>query len=123
MELVDSPGKLQHAATLHERVMPAKSEVVHGNRLGEHLQLESGILVRRCDRQRAREPLLRRLVAPRLEVRGRRSSGEQQCGFARAFGDQRQQPTDDVGDARHALGRERRVRHCRDGFLISPASR
>ena len=61
--------------------------------------------------------MLRRLVAPGLEVRGRRPSSEQQRGFARAFADERQQPADDVGDARHALCGERRVRHCRDCFL------
>ena len=61
--------------------------------------------------------MLCRLIAAGFEVRGCRPSREKQSGFARAVGDQQQQPTDDVGDTRHAFRGERRVRRCRDGFL------
>ena len=60
---------------------------------------------------------MRRLVAPGLEVRGRRPTGKQQSGFARGFADHRQQPADDIGDAHHSLWSERGVRHCGNGLL------
>jgi hypothetical protein len=51
VKLVDSPCQLPHATTLLEHVVPAKREVVHRNRLGEHPQFEAGIVVRRGDRK------------------------------------------------------------------------
>ena len=97
--------------------------MVHGNGLREHPQFEFRIMVRGSDPERPQKPLLWQVIAAGFEVHCRSPSGEQQRRFPRAVSDGWQQPMDDVGDARHALCSERRVRHRRYGFLDPPAWR